>query len=151
MYSTVEELLYKAKVAYVTWSADTNILLTGGNQLVGRYSSFKRFRKSNTAYRGWHAHHVVEDNDIHRLGLTAAFPKYEDQVCVLLPAAAHVSRVNSVLPRVSSRDSKILAEEIRGDYRITYSMIGNYCGGSEAKIQKELMSIVDATLKLAGV
>ncbi len=74
MYSTVEELLYKAKVAYVTWSADTNILLTGGNQLVGRYSSFKRFRKSNTAYRG-----------------------------------------------------------------------------SEAKIQKELMSIVDATLKLAGV
>jgi hypothetical protein len=151
MYSTVEELLYKAKVAYAPWPADTDILLTEGNQLIGRYSSFKKFRKNNTAYRGWHAHHVVEDNDILRLGLIAGFPKYEDQLCVLLPPAAHLSRVNSVLPRVSSRDSKILAEEIRGDYRITYGMIGNYCGSSETKIQEELMRIVDATLKLAGV
>jgi hypothetical protein len=151
MYSSIAGLLFEAKVPYVPWPTDTNILLTDANQLIGRYSSFERFRKKNSGYFGWHAHHVVEDNDIQRLGLKAAFPKYEDQLCVLLPPTAHASRINSVLPRVSSRDSRILLKEIRDDYRITYAMIGDYCGSSEAKIQEELMRIVDTTLKLAGV
>jgi hypothetical protein len=151
MYASIDGLLRNANVKFVAWPTDRKIFLTDANQLIGRYCDFREFRQQNRDYRGWHAHHILEKKDIERLGLRAAFPKYDDQLCVLLPPAAHARRINSIYPRLSPRDTKILVSEIRKDYRATYQMVGDYCGSSEKKISDELMRILDATLALAGL
>jgi hypothetical protein len=149
VFYSVPRLLRSAKIKHSSFAP--GVSLTDGNQLVGSYSGLKKFQQGRSSYVGWHAHHVFEDNDIKRLGLEKAFPKYKDQLCVLLPPKAHTSRINSILARVSPRDSSALIDEMRSDYRATYSMIGNYCGSSEKKIKNELMAIVDATLKANGL
>jgi hypothetical protein len=38
-----------------------------------------------------------------------------------------------------------------GAYKAAYDLVGDYCGGGEKKIRQELVSIVEASLRLYGV
>ena len=128
-----------------------NILLTDAKQLVGPWEEFDRFRTARPAYRGWQAHHIVEWRDLGRLGIAGRWPPYKQQTCVLLPSAAHSERVNSILQHQNPAAMKVTADDLRRAYGDAYAMMGNYCGGGEAAIRRELMAIVEAVFRDAGL
>jgi hypothetical protein len=70
------------------------VFCTAGNQIVGSFSDLDRFRDKNTAYFGWHRHHIVESRDLERLGIADHLPDRDEQLCVLLPAKSHGVRIN---------------------------------------------------------
>jgi hypothetical protein len=128
-----------------------NIYLSGANQLIGSYNNLKAFRKYDNAYKGWDVHHVVEDDDLQRLGVRAHAPAYPDQLCVLIPKQAHAGRINSILRRENPTRYEATGRELRRAYREAYAMMGDYCGGGEVNIRKELLAIVDAEFQKLGV
>jgi hypothetical protein len=95
----VESILQVSRVRYREYrcNSPSPIWLTSANQLMASYSALTRFATVDKNYRGWHAHHVVEVQDLERLGVAGKFPPYQEQLTVLLPQAAHIKRVNSVL------------------------------------------------------
>ena len=97
--TTVSGLLLLAGVKHASFRhpAVPGVFVTAGNQLIGTYTDLNRFRLTDKDYRGWHAHHVVEFQDIARLGVTRPVLAYEQQLCVLVPERAHLGRVNSIL------------------------------------------------------
>ena len=111
----------------------------------------RRYWDSEEAYKGWHCHHVVEADDLARLGVELFAPPYNDQLNVLLPEGAHVGRINSILRRENPTRYQATGRELRRAYREAYQMIGNYCGSSAALIQQELIRIVEATFQKLGV
>lgn len=141
---TVDGILRTAGVTFE--AAKFGAQLTAGNQLIGTYADLLRFRGADNAYRGWEVHHIFEALDIDRLGLSAFSPDYEQQICVLLPAAAH-HRVNSVLRRANPTLLTATSSELEPAYREAYQLVGNYCGSSESAISEELLSIFKAVLK----
>jgi hypothetical protein len=152
---TITEILLTAGVkysVYTGWPAG-NIYVTDANQLIGTWKDLDAYRKWDSKYGGdWQAHHVVEDDDLDRLGVRNHAAAYEDQLCVLLPKGAHEKRINSILRRENPTMYQATGRELRRAYREAYSMIGDYClEGGEAKIRKELMAIVDAEFQKFGV
>ena len=149
----VERILKDSRVRYREYrcNSPSPIWLTSGNQLMSSYSALSRFATVDRHYRGWHAHHVVEAQDLERLGVAAKFPAYEEQLAVLLPQAAHIRRVNSVLRNHAPKYAVIGAADLLAAYAAAYALMGNYCGGGEQRIQAELMAIVRAILKHAGL
>jgi len=149
----VERILKDSRVRYREYrcNSPSPIWLTSGNQLMSSYSALSRFATVDRHYRGWHAHHVVEAQDLERLGVAAKFPAYEEQLAVLLPQAAHIRRVNSVLRNQAPKYAVIGAADLLAAYAAAYALMGNYCGGGEQRIQAELMAIVRAILKHAGL
>jgi hypothetical protein len=83
---------------YAGWPPG-NVYATDANQLIGAYRDLQAFRASDSNYSGWQVHHVVEDDDLHCLGVSTHAPAYPDQLCVLIPERAHVGRINSILRR----------------------------------------------------
>ena len=146
------QLLQSARVNAKPFAGTSGVLLSPANQLFGTYKDLKGYQRSQGGknYFGWHAHHIVEKQDLDRLAVSHRFPPDEDQLCVLLPERAHIGRVSSVLRNQAAMGIQMLATELRGAYFSSYSMIGDYCGGGETAIRRELMAIVNATFKRAG-
>ena len=69
-------------------------------------------RYNTGEYRGWQAHHVVEKQDLGRLGVAHLFPPENDQLCVLLPERTHIGRINSVLRRQNPLGVQASAREL---------------------------------------
>jgi hypothetical protein len=150
---TVKEVLLRAGVKherYLKWPAGT-LFLTHANQLVGTYSDLRRFQISDRNYFGWHAHHIVESQDLERLGINQHLPPREQQICVLLPERAHIGRVNSVLRVQNPINVSVTPSYLHRAYRDAYALIGNYCGGGEAQIKHELVAIVEAIFLTSGL
>jgi hypothetical protein len=150
---TVADVLLTAGVkfsVYTGW-AGGDVYLTDANQLIGTYKNLEAFRASDSNYKGWHVHHVIEDDDLHRLGVTTHAPAYPDQLCVLIPERAHVGRVNSILRRENPTRYQATGPELRRAYAEAYATIGDYCGAGEENIRKELLSIVNAQFQKLGV
>ena len=147
------QYLASAGVKYQQFAAwpSGNILLTGANQLIGTYSELRRFQPANRDYLGWHAHHIVESQDLERLGVANRFPGRDQQLCVLLPERAHVGRVNSVLRSQNPTSIQASARDLKRAYADAYSIVGNYCGGGEAAIRQELVALVNAIFRAAGL
>lgn len=150
---TVQNVLLIAGVKFsiFTRSAAGAVFLTGANQLVGTYAALRAYRASKRAYKGWQVHHVLEYDDLHRLGVQLSAPPYEEQFCVLIPKQAHVGRINSILRRENPTRYQASRNELRKAYLEAYAMIGDYCGGGEATVRKELMGIIDAQFQILGV
>jgi hypothetical protein len=127
------------------------IWLTAGNQLISSYKALARFATVDRHYSGWHAHHVVEAQDLERLGITAKFPAYPDQLTVLLPQAAHITRINSVLRNQAPKNAVMTHQHLLIAYAAAYALMGNYCGGGEQRVQAELMAIARAMFRHAGL
>ncbi len=150
---TVSEVLLTAGVtfsAYPGWPA-ANVYLTENNQVIGSYRDLASFRAYETAYKGWHRHHIVEEDDLQRLGVANHAPAYEDQPCVLLPERAHVGRINSILRRANPTNIVPTGRQLRQAYADAYSLMGDYCGGGEVEIRKELLDIVNAQFQKLGI
>jgi hypothetical protein len=149
----VESVLKASRVRYREYRCNSPmpIWLTSGNQLLSSYAALSRFAKVDRHYRGWHAHHVVEAQDLERLGVAGRFPAYDQQLTVLLPLAAHIKRVNSVLRNQAPQYAALTAAELLTTYAAAYALMGNYCGGGEERIRAELMAIARAILKYAGL
>ena len=149
----VESILKDSRVPYREYrcNSPSPIWLTSGNQLLSSYRALSRFATVDCHYRGWHAHHVVEAQDLERLGISAKFPAYEEQLTVLLPHAAHIQRVNSVLRNQAPKYAVMAVADLLAAYAGAYALMGNYCGGGEQRIQAELMAIARATLRRAGL
>ena len=143
----VERILKDSRVRYREYrcNSPSPIWLTSGNQLISSYNALSRFAIVGPHYRGWHAHHVVEAQDLERLGVAAKFPTCEEQPTVLLPQAAHI-RVNSFLYKQARRNADLLA-----GYAAAHSLMGNYCGGGAQRIREELMAIARAHFRWAGL
>jgi hypothetical protein len=89
---TIPDILLVGGVSfqvYPKW-AKGSVYLTEANQLVGTYRDLGEYRSSESNYKGWHCHHVVEADDLARLAVTNHAPSYDDQLNVLLPERAHV-------------------------------------------------------------
>jgi hypothetical protein len=127
----------------------STICLTAANQLVASYNVLTRFAQTDKHYRGWHAHHVVEYQDLERLGVAVKFPDYKEQLTVLLPEVAHIQRINSILRNQAPMRAVLKASDLLSAYVSAYSLMGDYCGGGEQKIRAELMA--RATLYWAGL
>jgi hypothetical protein len=84
-----------------------------------------------------------------RLGLANEFPRYEEQLCVLLPRSAHVDRINNILRNRNPTQFSATAGELLSAYREAYELVGNYSGGGESRVKSELLAIVQATFRLA--
>jgi hypothetical protein len=150
---TVTDVLLTAGVKYSVYSGwpGGSIYITDANQLIGSYKDLEAFRASDNDYKGWHVHHVVEDDDLYRLGVSTYAPAYPNQLCVLIPERAHVGRINSILRRENPTKYQATGPELRLAYAEAYAMIGDYCGGGEANIRKELLRIVYAEFQKLGV
>lgn len=148
-----ESILHDARVCYREYRCNSPlpIWLTSGNQLMSSYRGLTRFATVDRHYAGWHAHHVVEAQDLERLGVAGRFPPYYDQLTVLLPQAAHIQRVNSVMRNQAPMAAAMPPTDLLAAYGAAYALMGNYCGGGEQRIQTELMAIVRATLRRAGL
>jgi hypothetical protein len=131
-------------------SKTTGIFLTRGMQLLGTFDDFQRFKRGTDAYKGWHRHHVFERQDWSRLNIETLAPRYEDQLCVLLPERAHIGRVNSVLRSQAPQGAILPPRELLKAYEDAYEIVGDYCGGGERLIRRELSGIVRGTLRLCG-
>jgi len=149
----VESILKDSRVRYQEYrcNSPSPIWLTAGNQLMSSYRALSRFATVDRHYRGWHAHHVVEAQDLERLGVAAKFPPYEEQLTVLLPHAAHIQRVNSLLRNQAPKYAVMPVADLLAAYAAAYALMGNYCGGGEQRIQGELMAIARAILRHAGL
>ncbi|HEY3625326.1 MAG TPA: hypothetical protein VGL00_03545 [Terracidiphilus sp.] len=149
----VESILKESRVRYQEYrcNSPTPIWLTSGNQLLSSYSALSRFATVDRNYRGWHAHHVVEAQDLERLGISAKFPVYEEQLTVLVPQAAHIQRINSVLRNQAPKYAAMPSADLLAAYAAAYALMGNYCGGGEQRIQSELMAIARAIFRWAGL
>jgi hypothetical protein len=150
----VDQILISAGVNAKRYGEAHGIMLSYAGQLFGTFDDLKRFQRSSagTSYFGWPAHHVVEKQDLDRLGVADRFANERGQLCVLLPERAHIGRINSILRNQAPMDLlNVNAAELRAAYSLAYSMIGNYCGGSEVIIRRELMAIVAAIFKQAGL
>ena len=152
MYS-IPQILASAGINYEDYPAarGRGIFLTKGNQLVGTYANLKRYQGSSPHYLGWDSHHIVEDQDLARLGVQGRCPPYEQQVCVLLPKTAHAKRVNSVLRNQNPTNVSATVTDLKRAYRDAYSIIGDYCGGGEMVIRTELLAIVSAVFRSVGL
>jgi len=149
----VERILTVSRVRYQEYrcNSPSAIWLTSANQLMSSYHALSRFATVDRHYRGWHAHHIVEAQDLERLGVAAKFPTYEEQVTVLLPQAAHVQRINSVLRNQAPKHAVMAPSDLLAAYAAAYALMGNYCGGGEQRIQAELMAIARAVFRWAGL
>lgn len=149
----VESILKDSRVRYQEYrcNSPSPIWLTSANQLMSSYYALSRFATVDPHYRGWHAHHVVESQDLERLGVAVKFPTYEEQLTVLLPQAAHIRRVNSVLRNQAPKHAVMPASDLLAAYAAAYRLMGNYCGGGEQRIREELMAIARAIFRWAGV
>jgi hypothetical protein len=150
---TVTQILLTAGVRYQRYPQwpNGNVFLTNANQLIGTYAHLAPFRGSIPDYRGWHRHHVVERDDLDRMKVQGLAPRYEDQLCVLLPERSHIGRIGSILPRMNNRKYEATREELREAYIAAYELMGNYCGGGEINIRRELLAIVDAEFQHLGI
>jgi hypothetical protein len=150
---TVPQILRAAGIRYQDYPQAPNqgVFLTASNQLMGTYRSLTRFRTGRPAYMGWDAHHIVEARDLDRLGIAHHFPVYEEQICVLIPEAAHAGRINSILNRMNPPSMIVNANFLMQAYRDAYSVIGNYCGSVERAIRDELVAIATAVFRAAHV
>jgi hypothetical protein len=148
-----EGILKEARVRYREYrcNSPSPIWLTSGNQLLSSYRALTRFATVNRHYAGWHAHHVVEAQDLERLGVAGKFPPYADQLTVLLPQAAHIQRVNSVLRNQAPVAAAMSGADLLAAYAAAYALMGNYCGGGEQRIRTELMAIARAVFRWAGL
>jgi hypothetical protein len=128
-------------------AASGRVYLTTGHQLIGTYTDLRAFRQVTSAYHGWEAHHVVETQDLSRLNIAQSSPSRNEQLCVLLPKLAHRDRINGVLRSYVQVNQIVTAVELLEAYTEAYDVIGDYCGGGERLIQRELLAIVRATFK----
>ena len=135
---------------YARWPAG-GVFITGANQLIGTYSDLRRFQQFDRNYFGWHAHHIVESQDLDRLGVSHLFPPRDQQICVLLPERAHIGRINSVLRNQNPTNVRATTNELLRAYQDAYALVGDYSGGGEANIRKELMAIVSVIFRMAGL
>ncbi|MDT7953955.1 MAG: hypothetical protein RQ966_20875 [Acetobacteraceae bacterium] len=150
---TVAEVLLTAGIpftAFTPWP-EGNVFLTKANQLIGGYKDLCRFRDRTASYKGWQSHHVVETDDLHRLGVASNAPSRDDQLCVLLPERAHIGRINSILRRENPTKWQASGQALRRAYKEAYALVGDYCGAGEAAIQNELLAIVEAEFQKLGV
>jgi hypothetical protein len=149
----VESILQVSRVRYREYrcNSPSPIWLTSANQLMASYSALTRFATVDKNYRGWHAHHVVEVQDLERLGVAGKFPPYQEQLTVLLPQAAHIKRVNSVLRNQAPMHAVMATSDLLTAYASAYSLMGNYSGGGEQKIRAELLAIATAIFHRAGL
>ena len=115
------------------------------------YTALTRFALISRHYTGWHAHHVVEARDLERLGVADKFPRYEEQLTVLLPQAAHIARANNVLRSQASMNATITMGDLLIAHAAAYALMGNYSGGGGQNIRAELMAIARAILRRAGL
>jgi hypothetical protein len=158
MAITVYDILSAAAVSTRPYPAvpGAGIYRSDAGQLFGTYADLVRAQtlpqlgSASWPYRGWHRHHIVEFQDLERLGVAARFPAYDRQLCVLIPQSAHIERVNSVLNYSNPQGVQVTPKALRSAYESAYSMLGDYCGGGEMQIRVELLSIVDAVFTLAG-
>jgi len=149
----VESILKGSRVRYREYRCNSPkpVWLTSGNQLMSSYIALSRFATVDPHYRGWHAHHVVEAQDLERLGISGKFPRYEEQVTVLLPQAAHIKRVNSALRNQAPQNTVMPWADLLSAYAAAYALMGNYCGGGEHRIRAELMAIARAIFERGGL
>ena len=98
MLVSVDDILHFARLSTTPYAGANGVLLSPANQILGTYANLKRFQGSKgSPYRGWQAHHIVEKQDLDRLGIANRYPSPDDQICVLLPERAHIGRINSIL------------------------------------------------------
>lgn len=159
----VREILTSAHVGFENFTPPSGnlrpagVYITSANQLLGTFGNLERFQRSEKAYFGWHKHHIVEKQDLDRLGIGGLFPPEQDQICVLLPERAHVGRINSLLRRENPQGLhhplgvNALARAFLQGYKSAYDLIGDYCGGGERSIRQELMAIVAAIFRRGGL
>ena len=108
------------------------------------------YRFLNDLAVGWEVHHVVEHQDLERLGIASQFPVYEQQLSVILSHSAHVDRINNILRNRNPSRYSATANDLLSAYQEAYELIGNYTGSGEALIRKELLGIVHAAFRLAN-
>jgi hypothetical protein len=149
----VESILKESRVRYREYrcNSPSPVWLTSANQLMAPYSVLTRFATIDRHYSGRHAHHVVEAQDLERLGVASKFPPYHEQLTVLLPQAAHIKRVNSVLRNQAPMHAVMATSDLLTAYASAYSLMGNYSGGGEQRIRAELMAIAKAIFQRAGL
>lgn len=151
-----QAILSAAGVVFSSFENSLEIFCSKGNQLFGSYAALESFRSvyrtrsGQAAYAGWEVHHVIEDQDLHRLGVAQQFPAYRQQLCVILPRSAHVNRINNILRNRNPTRYSATANELLSAYREAYQLVGDYSGGGEAVIRQELLEIVKAALRLAN-
>ena len=140
-----EELLRASGITFAPFAA-SRVFISPASQLFGPYANLKDWQATTAAYFRWEAHHVLEKDDIKRLGAQHRFPSSNEQLCVLLPSSAHRERINQVLRSANPVGMIVSASDLVPAYVTAYQILGNYCGGGEAAIQGELMAIVRAAL-----
>ena len=155
MFNTAT-ILSAAGVNCAPFRSFSGVFCSKANQLFGTYSALSLLRSSYRLgpgpppYSDWEVHHVVEDQDLARLGIAGQFPPYQQQLCVILPRAAHVARINNILRNRNPSLYSATAGELLAGYKEAYELIGNYSGGGEALIRRELLDIVRAVFRLAN-
>jgi hypothetical protein len=151
-----QSILSAAGINFSRFGNTLEIFCSKGNQLFGSYAGLGSFRSSYRVgtgpppYAGWEVHHIVEDQDLGRLGIAQQFPPYQQQLCVLLPRSAHIGRINNILRNRNPTRYSATAKELLSAYKEAYELVGDYSGGGERLIRQELVAIVSAVFRLGN-
>ena len=62
-----------------------------------------------------------------------------------------MGRINSILRRENPTRYQATGRELRRAYAEAYAVVGDYCGGGEANVRRELLAIVSAEFQKLGV
>jgi hypothetical protein len=148
---TIPQLLGAARVSFQPFPNVAGVYLTAANQLIGTYKDLCSFRDRTPTYKGWEVHHIVEDQDLDRLGVRNTQPIYNLQVCVLIPESAHQKRVNSIFRNQNPSSLTANLQQLRSAYNDAYALMGDYCGGGEFGVRNELLNIFKAVMRSSGL
>ena len=150
---TVEAILKRAALKYEHYeqAGQLPVYLSRGLQLFGGYKTLGQFRSSDKHYHGWQAHHVFETQDLGRMHISQLAPGVDDQLCVLLPERAHIGRINSVLRRQAPLGCVMSPRDLLRAYEDAYELVDDYCGSGALTVKRELVAVVQATLKCYGL
>ncbi|PSW10298.1 hypothetical protein C9J01_18995 [Photobacterium rosenbergii] len=125
------------------------IYRTDSDLIIGSYEALNKYRVSkhaNGALKGWHAHHIIEQRHLDRLGISDMFPAKADLPCVFLPSRAHSQRISGFLTSELGTKRVITDIDVVVAYSKAYKLLGDFTGMGASVIQLELKTIVRTML-----
>lgn len=159
-------VVFRSSVGYSKkFIGHPDVYVTESGQLVGPFWALQELQETNAKakklnlieddYENWEANHILFKEHVNLLGAQARFTHEKEQLCHLVPPLADSQYVSDVVKRVLDDEEGLEPNEIptvgqlikaylQGYYckhQTERQGFGDYCGGEQDVVARELMAI----------